>query len=319
MVQWKKWYGTHSYTPDGKWDFTATQRMKRFEESGHPVFKSISALSSGILKRNKRDTSMRMQRTQNSDFTQLRNNGAVACGCQDSSLKPDETSEKLTKTENDQILKEVGPHDVKMLVQNSKERRARIWKQTARMHSEFWDIGEIYPIYNNFWECDILPESFFRMCYKTVPDVEDGFGDPTPACRECTHLAWTLIPIFMPTMDARRGAWKCGMGTIVIRWQEDEKYRNSQQPHGWTEEYGRYLDYLATIDISYSAPSHQRHRYESTLNLVCHDEDRQAGPMKAWKDSEPTTKIVTCLRQEQGRQNSSIPKNERRRQRPFDE
>ena len=25
------------------------------------------------------------------------------------------------------------------------------------------------------------------MCYKTAADVDDGFGDRTPACREYTH------------------------------------------------------------------------------------------------------------------------------------
>ena len=104
-------------------------------------------------------------------------------------------------------------------------------------------------------------------------------------------------------MDARRGSWKHHKGTIVIRWQEDEKYRFSQQAHGWTEEYCRYLD-----DISHTAPWHQRHRYENTITLVCSDEDRQAGPMTIRKDSKPTTKILASLRQEQGRQNSFIPK-----------
>ena len=45
----KKWYGTPSYTPEGKWDSTATQIVDRFKETAHPVFKSTSALSSGIL------------------------------------------------------------------------------------------------------------------------------------------------------------------------------------------------------------------------------------------------------------------------------
>ena len=49
------------------------------------------------------------------------------------------------------------------------------------------------------------------------------------------------------------------------------------------------------------------------------DDGRQAGPMRAREDFEPTAKIITSLRQEQGRQNSYIPKNERARQRPFDE
>ena len=47
--------------------------------------------------------------------------------------------------------------------------------------------------------------------------------------------------------------------------------------------------------------------------------DRQAGPIKARTYLKPTTKIPTCLRQEQGQQNSFIPKNARVRQRPFDE
>ena len=90
-----------------------------------------------------------------------------------------------------------------------------------------------------------------------------------------------------------------------------EKYRNSQRADGWTEEYCRYLDYLTTIDISYTAPWHQKHRYESTNTLAGNVADRQAGPMKARRDFRPTTQILANLRQEQGgRQNSFIPKNE---------
>ena len=105
----------------------------------------------------------------------------------------------------------------------------------------------------------------------------------------------------------------------MIRWQEDEKHRNSQQAHGWTEECCRYLDNLTTMDISCTTPWHQKFWYESTITLVCNDDDRQTGPMRARKDFEPTANILTHLRQEQGRQNSLIPKNERIRQRPFDE
>ena len=47
----KKWYGTPPYTPEGNWDSTATQMVERFKDTGHPVFKSISALSRGILKK----------------------------------------------------------------------------------------------------------------------------------------------------------------------------------------------------------------------------------------------------------------------------
>ena len=116
-----------------------------------------------------------------------------------------------------------------------------------------------------------------------------------------------------------------GHDTIVIRWQEGGKYRISQQAHGWTEEYCRYLDYLTTVDISHTAlwhqrhQRHQRHQHESTITFVCNDEDRQAGPMEARGDFKPSTKFLASLRQEQGRQNSFLPKNERMRQRPSDE
>ena len=46
-----------SVTPEGKWDSTSTQMVERFKDTGHPAFKSIGALSRGILKKiNKRDT-----------------------------------------------------------------------------------------------------------------------------------------------------------------------------------------------------------------------------------------------------------------------
>ena len=47
----KKWYGTLLCTPEGKWDSTATQMVERFKDTGHPVFKSVSALNRGILKK----------------------------------------------------------------------------------------------------------------------------------------------------------------------------------------------------------------------------------------------------------------------------
>ena len=46
----KKWHGTLPYTPEGKWDSTATRVVKRLKNTCHPVFKSVGALSRGILK-----------------------------------------------------------------------------------------------------------------------------------------------------------------------------------------------------------------------------------------------------------------------------
>ena len=59
-------------------------------------------------------------------------------------------------------------------------------------------------------------------------------------------------------------AWKRNKDSIVIMWRQ---YRNSQPAHGWTEEYCRYRDYLTTIDISDTAPWHQKHRCECTITV----------------------------------------------------
>ena len=53
----EKKYGTLSKTLEGTWDSTTTQMVDGSKETGHPVFKSISALSRGIVERkNNRDT-----------------------------------------------------------------------------------------------------------------------------------------------------------------------------------------------------------------------------------------------------------------------
>ena len=39
--------------PDGKWDSIASRMVKDFEETGHPVFKGISALTRGIMRKKK--------------------------------------------------------------------------------------------------------------------------------------------------------------------------------------------------------------------------------------------------------------------------
>ena len=46
----KKWYSPHEYKPQREWDKLAEQMMMKFAESGHPVFRSTSPLSRGVLK-----------------------------------------------------------------------------------------------------------------------------------------------------------------------------------------------------------------------------------------------------------------------------
>ena len=159
-----KWYGTQSDPPERKWDSTAAQMVKRFQESGHPVFKSISALSRGILKRvtGSPYTSLRMLRTQSSfieRFTQQISSvstqqlpaGAKSLVWSLMKLRRAFPRQKWATNEGSETA------GCKIFGANSKERRSRIWKQIARMHAELWDTGEWHPIYKSLWECDIHP------------------------------------------------------------------------------------------------------------------------------------------------------------------
>ena len=141
--------------------------------------------------------------------------------------------------------------------------------------------------------------------------VDRSRGKKVRWCTQWQKDHWKAV-------DASRATNKHGKDTITIRWQEDEQWRESQMAHGWTEEYWKYLDYLKTIDTEYTATCGHRHRYESTITLACATKDRQCGPMNRRSDYKPTTLALISHRQEQGRQDSYIPKNERTRQKPFD-
>ena len=46
----KKWYSAHDSKPQGEWDRVAELMMLKFGESRHPVFRSTSPISRGVLK-----------------------------------------------------------------------------------------------------------------------------------------------------------------------------------------------------------------------------------------------------------------------------
>ena len=104
--------------------------VERFKETGRTMFKSISALSRGILKRkNNRDTihfnadasnTELLPRTSHS-ANQLTIYGAVSSWCEEFGLRPNErerepTSERFVAKENEQPLQNVKPYDVNYLV-----------------------------------------------------------------------------------------------------------------------------------------------------------------------------------------------------------
>ena len=106
---------------------------ERFKETGYPVFKSINALSRGILKRkNNRDTIHFTADASNTELliptihsaNQFSIHGAVSSWCEVFFLRPnarEPTSERFMTKENEQLLKNVKPQEVKIVGANSQE------------------------------------------------------------------------------------------------------------------------------------------------------------------------------------------------------
>ena len=101
----EKWYGKAKYPPEGKWDSVASQVVQRFIATGHPVFKSISALSRGLLKKKYgRDTIHFTADASNTELlfriihsvNQLSFYGAVSNWCGQLGLTEDEKGQERT-------------------------------------------------------------------------------------------------------------------------------------------------------------------------------------------------------------------------------
>ena len=94
--------------------------VEQFKETGHPVFKSISALSRGILK----------------EKWQMYHSiyGAVSSWCEQFGMRPNEremTSERFVTKGNEQLLKNVKPQEVNSLVQTPRS-FVLFWRRDAR-------------------------------------------------------------------------------------------------------------------------------------------------------------------------------------------
>ena len=84
---------------------------------------------------------------------------------------------------------------------------------------------------------------------------------------------------------------------------------------GWTEENCLYLDHLAPTDMSYVTTWKERSRYELMLVSKLND-GKHPGKCQTERIFH---KQLAHLERQQRRVNPQIPKNERERQRPFDE
>ena len=76
-------------------------------------------------------------------------------------------------------------------------------------------------------------------------------------------------------MDAKRGLEKRGNYiSIMVRWQTDEVYRESQLDGDVCQ-----VPYISEIDISNNALYRQRERYNNTVYMRGVDSNKQAGPL----------------------------------------
>ena len=161
--------------------------VERLKETGHPVSKSICALSRGILKRkNDRDTIHFKADAPNTELlfrthhsaNQLIIYGVVSSWCEDFGLRLNErepASERFVTKENEPLLKNVKPQEENSLVQTPRSydpisgNRLRECLQnfeTLEKEIRFTKVCED----ESFWK-----KGSIGMCYKTIADVDDGF------------------------------------------------------------------------------------------------------------------------------------------------
>ena len=117
--------------------------------------------------------------------------------------------------------------------------------------------------------------------------------------------------------DALRAAIKKGKKSILQRWQRTRFTANHKLNTSGQKAIVSKID-ISKIDISYTATYQQRLRYENTIALISND-PYQAGPLKNRTDDMSTTRALTSLQIQEGRQHPFIPKHERSRRRPIDE
>ena len=140
--QWTFW--RRGIAQKGLWNCTADKMVQRFKENGHLVFKSISALSRGMLKQEKGKTSIHF----NGDFFEHRTlvpNNALckSAPCLRSSgelvLSIREEKGRASNLVVNKILTKLRPEERSTILSISSD--TSNWKQDARKGSELRRAG----------------------------------------------------------------------------------------------------------------------------------------------------------------------------------
>ena len=97
--------------------------------------------------------------------------------------------------------------------------------------------------------------------------------------------------------DTKRNALTMKKFTFTTdRWRNDERDRNSQIAAGWTEDYYRYLDSIATVNISFTATRSERSQCENNLTLGVSDQGPKPGPMKHRPDFSRAVRTLATIK-----------------------
>ena len=252
----KKWYGTLSYTREGKWDSTNTQMVERFKEIGHPAIKSVSALSRGILTRkndintihfNADATNTELLCRTIHEANQFSIYGAVSSWCEEFGLRPNDgelTSERFVTKENEQLLKGVKPQEVNSFVHTPKSDDPvsgnRLREQlhnfeTQKKEIQFTQVCE---------DASFFGRVSVGMCYKAIADVDDGFGDRSPACTRITHRRVDSDSRLCRISRTNNNWTRSSSSTCTISWHSWNWYSDTIHDNEGTTFFGSDLKLL---------------------------------------------------------------------------
>ena len=164
-----------------------------------PVFKDISALSRGILiSKGGRCTTHFNAHSSNTEClfrtihsaNQLSICGAVSSWCEEFAQRTLHTKKsgrwKSSWQKNMSSFWKCDAARSGFFGANSMEGQWGIWNQIARTTSEMETLEKEVQFTKVCEDASFWRRVSIGMSYKTVPDVDDGFGDRTSACREYT-------------------------------------------------------------------------------------------------------------------------------------
>ena len=173
-----------------KWDSAAAQMVQRFQDTGHPVYKSISALSRGIfffLKKKKRDTIHFNADASNTELLfriihsviPLSIHGAVSKWCKQFCLTEEERElqRPLARKESvTGVLSSVNSQEVKPLVSSPRLASGNSLQKTFRTSNPSLIPFDLQGVCE---DAVFMPRVSAGMSYRTKLDEDDGFGDPS--------------------------------------------------------------------------------------------------------------------------------------------